>query len=285
MSKTSLLLFPRASLTGCVFAAIARDTRKTVLSDADRLNHFPASPFVALTYQHTGLTHLVTEEVNFKVLRQTQPLPRMSVAGPQNQPVTSWNSGAVFAVTVGFYPDAWSKLIGIAPTALTNKMINPVPLELKEILDACKDAENAVSFWEAFQDGLKPLWEESMRHCPQPLWNRQHPIADWAQTQIVRAATSGVGKSLRATQRRLRNWTGQNRQSLSFYAKFEELHRTVVGDGTSSLAGLAHQAGYSDQSHMTRAVRRATGFSPAHLNKLVATKEAFWCYRLLGERF
>ena len=50
-------------------------------------------------------------------------------------------------------------------------------------------------------------------------------------------------------------------------------------------AQIALDAHFSDQSHMGRAVKRATGFSPAHLNTLTETNEAFWCYRLLGERF
>ena len=48
---------------------------------------------------------------------------------------------------------------------------------------------------------------------------------------------------------------------------------------------LAGDAGYSDQSHMGRAVRRATGFSPARLNRMIESEESFWCYRLLGQRF
>lgn len=45
------------------------------------------------------------------------------------------------------------------------------------------------------------------------------------------------------------------------------------------------EAGFSDQSHVGRAVRRTTGFSPAKLNRLIQREEAFWCDRLLGEHF
>jgi len=38
-------------------------------------------------------------------------------------------------------------------------------------------------------------------------------------------------------------------------------------------------------SHMGRVVRQTTGYSPAQLNRLIETDEAFWCYRLLGEHF
>lgn len=90
---------------------------------------------------------------------------------------------------------------------------------------------------------------------------------------------------MRATERRLRRWSGQNQQSLEFYARFEKLHQLSVAEKGASLAEIAHDAGFSDQSHMGRTVRRATGYSPAKLNHLIETEEAFWCYRLLGERF
>ena len=59
----------------------------------------------------------------------------------------------------------------------------------------------------------------------------------------------------------------------------------AVHNADTDLASLATDAGYSDQSHMGRAVRGATGFSPAQLNRHIETEEAFWCYRLIGERF
>jgi AraC-like DNA-binding protein len=65
----------------------------------------------------------------------------------------------------------------------------------------------------------------------------------------------------------------------------EEVHRLVNADPTTKPAELAAEAGFSDQSHMGRALKRATGFAPVQLNEKIATEEAFWCYRLLGERF
>jgi AraC-like DNA-binding protein len=52
-----------------------------------------------------------------------------------------------------------------------------------------------------------------------------------------------------------------------------------------SLAQLAADAGFADQSHMTRHVRRETGFTPEQLRELIETDETFWCYRLVAERF
>jgi len=86
-------------------------------------------------------------------------------------------------------------------------------------------------------------------------------------------------------QRRVRRWTGQDIQTLNFFARMEDLHQHVTADPDTPPVELAVSAGFADQSHMGRALKRATGFSPVQLNQRIAKDEAFWCYRLLGERF
>jgi len=45
------------------------------------------------------------------------------------------------------------------------------------------------------------------------------------------------------------------------------LHR--IAEGEDSLARLAHDLGFADQSHLTRTIRRQTGHTPAQLRKLL----------------
>jgi len=47
------------------------------------------------------------------------------------------------------------------------------------------------------------------------------------------------------------------------------------------LAATAADAGFADQSHMGRDVRRVTGISPGHLIELMRSEESFGLYRLL----
>lgn len=72
------------------------------------------------------------------------------------------------------------------------------------------------------------------------------------------------------------------RRSLLLHARAERrlLARQATPDQSIAEAALA--AGYADQSHMGRDIRRLTGFSPARIGILIATEEAFWCYRLLA---
>ncbi len=45
-------------------------------------------------------------------------------------------------------------------------------------------------------------------------------------------------------------------------------------------AAIAHDEGFADQAHLSRAVKRRTGFSPNEFARRFAEDESFWVYRL-----
>jgi len=101
----------------------------------------------------------------------------------------------------------------------------------------------------------------------------------------TRAAHSAAGASVRQLQRRMRDWTGQSQRDLQLFSRVETafLHRLHQASGPeASLAAAAAEAGYADQSHMGREIRRVTGLSPARFEERMATDEAFWYYRLIA---
>lgn len=282
MNKSAVLLSPRQNLASCVFAAIVRDTRALTLSDAERLNHFPASPLVVLSSVIEGETRMVPKTGGLKTVMSEIAIPSQSVAGPQTGPITSWSPAKVFVISIGFYPDAWQALTGRSVDAIINKTSADVPQELMTPLSQVTGEPDIETNWQNFQNALEPVWRNANR---QNDFASSSKIADWSKSLMAKAATSGTGRSIRAVERRLRNWSGQNQQTLNHYAKIEDLHRRFTTTPLDSIAGLASDSGFADQSHMGRAMKRSTGFSPAQLNKLIETEEAFWSYRLLGERF
>lgn len=274
MPPISKLLLPPPDLAGCLMAGIYRDTRGANLSDADRVNHFPASPLVAITLVQHGELHMLPAGAGWQDAAGTRPIDRLSVLSPQDTPVTSWAPGDVVALSVGIYPDAWRALGGeIAATTLP-----PVFARAFEQFEAESDVDKG---WSAFCHQLGAGW----RIKRPDRWRPAKSISDWSKALAMRAALSGAGQSLRSLERRIKRSSGQTQRSLAFYAAFERLHERATSAAGQPLADIALEAGYSDQSHMGRAVRRATGFSPAKLNKAIEAEEAFWCYRLLGERF
>lgn len=272
------ILFPPAELGRCVAFAIVRDTRARTLSRTDRLNYFPASPLTTLTVVMNGQIHMANALCDLQTLSLSEPVPREFVSLPQPGPIVSWSPGAVRAVTIGFFPDAWCKLGG----ALDG---NCLPQAIKAAAETFRRSRDAVVGWENFCGLLQEVWRAAHTDEIVPYWSGSSLLADWVRHVLLQSAMSGPGRSVRAIERRLKRSTGHSRQALEFFAKVEQLHGLANGARSETAAQIAHDAVFCDQAHMGRAVKRATGFSPVRLNKLIETEEAFWCYRLLGERF
>jgi AraC-like DNA-binding protein len=278
-NPTARLLLPRASMSGLLFAAIVRDTRAERLRADERYNCFPASPLCAVTWIFEGQLHLVDEAGAIDPV----PLPRIHVSGPCPRPLVSWSAGPILAMSLGIYPDAWSALTG---TDAAKSMDRHVSLEVALSAELFRIFRHVLEIGDC-RDGLAVLQDQL-----EPLWRKARPkndiasrrIGDWTRALVARAAVSGLGKSPRQIQRRIRAWTGQTRRQLRLHARVETLFaRTRAARSGLDLAKIAAEAGYSDQSHMGREVRRITGESPARINRLIQTEERYWCYRLLGE--
>lgn len=274
MSAIAKLFLPPPSLSGCISAGIFRDTRGADLSAADRMNHFPASPLVAITSVQHGKLHILPPGGSWPSTTEAPKLPRLSVMAPQDVPVSSWSEGSVVALTVGVYPDAWRALGG------DEAYETMLPVFDQALESFCAESDTADG-WFRFCATLESAWCDARPQGWQPVVR----IADWSKALATRAALSGVGRSVRSIERRIMQYSGHTQRSLAFYSAFEQLHERAKNGAGQPLAEIAIDAGYSDQSHMGRAVRRATGFSPAQLNKAIESEESFWCYRLLGERF
>lgn len=274
----SMLLLPPKTLSSCIAAAVFRDTRGVSLPEKDRFNYFPASPLVSATRVISGDLHLVDAAGDIGERRIGSPWPSLSVMPSQDRPIVSWSPGEVCAVTVGFYPDAWRKF-GTTP------MTSVIPDVLASPLAALDAEPDPQMGWNTFCDALEPVWHAHRQAGGIPDWPGSDRLSDWSHALFGRIARSAPGRSVRTLERRYKNWTGKTRQHLHHFSAIEDLHRHTVRNPEASLAELASDAGFADQSHMGRSVRRSTGFSPAHINRLIETEEPFWCYRLLGERY
>jgi len=182
----------------------------------------------------------------------------------------------VFGLTFAFYPDAWLALGG-------RKEGHP-PECIQETLSLLQTG-SLPQAWPAFWESMSLTWANHRNSTPISDWVGSPFIEDWTHQLFKKLAQSQKGRSLRAAQRRLQRWIGLNRTSLEFHKKLEEVHSLSVSQPSASAAEISIDAGFSDQSHMGRALKRATGFSTKDLNDKVMNEEAFWCYRLLGERF
>lgn len=276
--KRAELVMPMASLSGCVFSYIIRDTRGVALSDDERVNRFPASPLCAITWVIEGETLLLPSH---------NTLPIVSFSGPQSKPVLSYNPSNVYAVSLGIYPEAVRLLSGIDVSEFQDITVPLDAVFAGELLDIFQNAfMNLYSIERKliFEMELAKFWQEERYGA----FKVPQMLHDWLRLLIVRTATSGRGIGLRQIQRRLKHMTGQNQRDLSSYIRMEKLFSVWIEerkDGRSTMAGIASDVGFSDQSHMGRDVKRIIGTSPSMINKLIDTDESFWFYKLMGEGF
>ena len=276
MPPVSRLIVPPKALASCIAGCLYRDTRGAELTDEERLNYFPASPLFAATVILSGDLHAVDTLMPLQAIKGSAKAPKYVFAPPKNAPHMSWSPGAIEGLTVAFYPDAWQALGG---------RLDGTPPDCLPRALACFEGTPTDAAWSPFWDEMKLAWDATQRATGGKGWIGSDRIKAWAYHHMGLAMQTGTGRSLRSIQRRIRRWTGHDIQTLNFFARIEDLHQLVTNDPDSAPVDLAAAAGFADQSHMGRELKRATGFSPVQLNQRIAQDEAFWCYRLLGERF
>jgi len=276
MPTSSQLILPPRPLASCIVGCIVRDTRAVQLSDANRMNYFPAQPLFTVTLTLHGQLHISDDILPLDALRKQPAAPRRLFRPPQTSPQMSWSTGPLHALTIAFYPDAWQRLGG--------HLDGTPPDGLHSALSLLENTELATG-WPAFWRELSALWAHTTQTGLRADWSGSDKLKAWTNHLFGQLGRTGAGRSLRSAQRRLQRWTGMDRQTLEFFARIEDVHRLSLLEPTATPAQIAADAGFADQSHMGRALKRATGFSPVILNQKIATEEPFWCYRLLGQRF
>jgi AraC-like DNA-binding protein len=279
------LHLPRSALGACVFLGVERDTRSLQLTDAQRFNYYPATPLVVISWIFEGDLRMVQEPSSASAVPSLAPaLPRVVLSGPQRKPSASWSQGAVHALSVGFYPEALSDLLGIKVAPLVDKT---VPLDtvvcgplLARLLDVGTQDDHET--FHQVESVVQPLWRDMHGVQAMPT------MRGWLQSMAVRTAFTKSGAGIRRAQRRFKDWTGQSYRDLQLYVRAERAMAHACAqpqDGEWDLASLAADAGFADQSHLGRDVVRMTGISPGRLRELMRTDESFWYYRLLSDHW
>lgn len=277
----SELWLPRPALSGCVRALISRDTRGVALAEADRLNHFPATPVCCVLWYLHGDAEILPQGREAEPLRLPAPI---TFGGPFTAPVVTRNPGPMHAFMVLLLPDALAALTGIDPGAWLNRIVPVEALfdaEWQAMFQAVAAAPDDMTRADLLDAFLHPRWQAARPDAGSPI----RVYADWYQNLSLRAANSGMGRSLRQMERRVKQWTGQPLRELRGLSRSEQvfLDAVVAGEtGDVNWSEIASNSGYTDQSHLTRQTRRITGFPPEELRQRVLREESFWVYRLWG---
>lgn len=269
----SQLIAPRLSLGSCVRAFVARSTLACDLEPDQRFNHLPASPACAVTWFFKGSAVWAEDGT---------PAARIALCGPRTRPVTSVNPGPVETLTMLIMPDALHALTGFQPAGLVDRSCDAADVfcpEWQAMLNALFEKSHLADRVRLIEDFLETRW----RAVPADRWRSARTYRDWAEGLAMRALMSGVGRSVRQTNRRIRSWAGLPLASLMGLSRAERAlidAQIAHAHGRVKWADVAVDAGYADQSHLCREARRVTGLSPQRLLARIESDECFWIYRL-----
>ena len=276
----SALRAPDLKLAACVRGYISRNTLGAELLPSQRLNHFPASVYVTLNWHLVGTVDLAwmgDEEV------VPQGHVGMSFCGPRTVPFCARNPGPVHTFSVVLMPDAVQAITGLEMGPWVNR-VQPLHQVLDREWQAMAQAvQNAVDDAQRIalvEQFLWPRWQ-SVRH---QTVSQVDQVSAWVQALLIRAATSGIGQSVRQMERRVKTWAGLSKRELRGLARAEagfiQAQAERASGADASFADLAALTGYADQAHLSRITRKVTGLSPSELMRAIHEEESYWSYRL-----
>lgn len=272
---------PRLSLAQCVKCVMVRDTRQLPGGMQQSLTHLPASPCCTITWLLDGE---VEEQMPVAKARYTG----LVFSGPYRQPSSFRYLRPVHGLMLALLPDAFTALTGVDPSPWIDRSV-PVQEVLSStpwLMSLCRavnEAESDDARVTLIERVLDARWQDL--RPPSRLGASGHLFDDWAQGLSLRAANTGLGRSVRQFERRIKQWTGQPLRELRGLGRSERAFFEAVlaeEQGKLNWAEVADGSGYTDQSHLCRQTRRLTGFAPDELRRLIREDEGFWAYRLWG---
>lgn len=265
-------------------AIVCRDTRGFELSDVQRLSHFPASPLVCLSW-YQGLDAGLVEQTD------DGPMWRpfgtaVTLSGSQSRPTISWAPTTGHGGMVCFTADVAQALFELDLSAVQDRFVDARELlgeAWRPFLEALLDTDGDAAALAVLERYLAARWvalqgrssvmsslRQAGRHWVGRLAWQAH---EWRRThsprQVERRIKAYSGRSLRA-------WQSLVKTESAFFAARERYDAGQPLD----LAALAHNEGFADQAHLSRATKRITGFSPSEFAQRFIEDESFWVYRL-----
>lgn len=245
------------------------------------VTHLPGGRYILPAALHPVM--LVIVQGGIVVLRDgvEVPLPRLALCGGTRGPRDARAEAGTRIVTLSLLPGGVGALFGVPAGALMEEAV-----DLAEVTDGTGRGLLA-----GFVDGLAAAMEDSLSRLWVLLEALRRDTAGksdlWVPPSLLSlpgtalAAQFGLGQ--RQFERRFRDSYGQPLRS---YRQQLRCSRLLLALGAAmrpadGWAEIAVAAGYADQAHLCRDVRRFTGYSPAGLLAGVAGDDpAFWPYRI-----
>ncbi len=192
----------------------------------------------------------------------------LSVAGPDRSAAIERIRPGATVIGLRFRPGSAAKWLGIRMSEIVNSRVLLEDLwgsQARRLADWAGEAETPHKTVRRLEIGLSQKVEAC--EAPDKVMERVFALLGGDAAFIPNMASLGeqFGLSERTLRRHCLDAFGYGPKTLERILRFQRFLKLIRGPHRSGLAHLAIEAGYADQPHLAREVKRLTGLSPGEI--------------------
>jgi AraC-like DNA-binding protein len=190
-----------------------------------------------------------------------QPLPSPFMVGLLNQPVVFYTKNRLEVIGIRCFPWTVFDLLGLQPDKESVRIFEHPVARLQSTLNKSIRAgriDTALAeVKQYFLDARSRIAIDSMLFKAGAAMRAANGVMPVSQVAAAAHAT------VRTLERNFKQSSGYSVKDVSGLMRFEQVRNQLWLYPDSNLAGLAHELGYTDQSHLSREFKRYSGATPA----------------------
>ncbi|MEO5890396.1 MAG: helix-turn-helix domain-containing protein [Ferruginibacter sp.] len=190
-----------------------------------------------------------------------QPLPSPFLIGLLDQPVVFYAKNFLEIIGIRCFPWTVFDLLGLPPDKGGVRIFEHPIARLQSALNNCiragKPDEALAQVKQYFLHARSQIATKSM------LFKAGAAMREANGTMPVSQVAAAANATVRTLERNFRHSSGYTVKDVSGLMRFEQVRNQLWLHPNANLAGLAHELGYTDQSHLSREFRRYSGTTPA----------------------
>jgi AraC-like DNA-binding protein len=189
-----------------------------------------------------------------------QPLPSPFMMGLLNNPVTFYTRDVLQIVSVRCFPWTVFDLLGLPSgddeVRIFEHSIAQLHGTLEEFINKNKIDEAIAHIQKYFLEAHSLIAVDSM------LYKAGVAMRKANGTIPVNEVAAAAHATIRTLERKFKRSSGHTVKDVSALMRFEQVRNQLWLEPDSNLAALAHDFGYTDQSHLSKEFKRYSGTTP-----------------------
>lgn len=197
--------------------------------------------------------------------RNLQRLPSPFVMGLLNQPIIFYTDGPLEIIGIRCFPWTVFDLLGLPSRKQGVHLFeHPIADIQATLAKQVKTGQIDEAIFTLIQYCLAMRQQIAVDHT---LAKAGMAIRKANGAMSVGKVAAEAHATVRTLERKFKQAAGHTVKDVSALIRFEQVRNRLWHHPDSNLAGLAHELGYTDQSHLSREFKRFTGTTPAAFAK------------------